>query len=305
MTAAPPALRIAVTGASGLIGSAVAKLLRTEGHSMLRLVRRRARDADEVQWDPERGTIDGSRLEGLDGVVHLAGEPISERWSEENRERIIRSRVEGTRVLVEALRALERPPAALVAASAVGFYGADRGDEILTEDSAAGVDFLAELARRWESAAAEAESAGIRVVQLRFGLVLSRRGGALGKMLLPFQLGLGGRIGSGRQWMSWISAEDVARTVLRALSDAGMRGPFNTVAGAATNGEFTRTLGRVLRRPTLLPVPVAGLELVYGREMVRGTLLASQRAEAKRLRELGHRFVHPDLESALRAALAE
>lgn len=304
MTAAP-SLRIAITGASGLIGTRVAGRLRDGGHTVLRMVRRPAHAADEVEWDPDGGTVDAARLEGIRGVVHLAGANLAERWTEENKARFIRSRVRGTAVLVDALRSLPEPRGVLVAASAIGIYGADRGDEVLTEDSSPGDDFLGQLGQAWEGAALQAGAAGMRVVCLRFGPVLSREGGMLGRMLLPFRLGLGGRVGSGRQWLSWISIEDVVDLVVEALHDHRMRGPYNAVAGAATNLEFTRTLGRVLHRPTLLPAPIPALELVYGREMVRATLLASQRVEPKRLRELGHTFRHPDLESALRAALAE
>jgi uncharacterized protein len=298
-------LKVAVTGASGLIGSAVVDRLIREGHSVRRLVRRPARAADEVSWDPRAGTVDAAGLQGIDAAVHLAGESVAERWTARNRARIEESRVGGTLALARALASLEPRPRVLVTASAVGVYGANRGDEILTEDSAPADDFLARVGRRWEEATAPAAAAGMRVANLRFGVVLARDGGALGRMLLPFRLGVGGRIGNGRQWMSWITLEDVVRLVLEALVNPALRGPFNAVGGASRNRDFTAALGRVLHRPTVLPVPPFALKLVYGGEMVDGTLLASQRVVAKRLGELGYRFQHTDLEEALRAELGD
>jgi uncharacterized protein (TIGR01777 family) len=297
------ALEVAVTGASGMIGGAVVDRLLRDGHRVRRLVRRAARTPDEVWWDPGAGKVDMAGLRGVDAAVHLAGETVAERWTGKNKERIEQSRVGGTHTLARALAALEPRPRVLITASAVGVYGANRGDEVLTEDSSFGDDFLARVGRRWEEATAPAAEAGIRVVNLRFGIVLGRDGGALGRMLLPFRLGLGGRIGDGRQWMSWIALEDVVRLVLRALTDPALEGPLNTVGGAVRNRDFTAALGRVLHRPAVLPVPPLALKLVYGREMVDGTLLASQRVVAKRLGELGHPFLHTDVEQALRAEL--
>lgn len=302
-SAAP--MRVAVTGSSGLIGTALVERLRRDGHQVVRLVRRPPTAADEVRWDPESRSVDAEALDGLDAVVHLAGENVAARWTDEKKRAIRRSRVESTRLLADALARRAHPPRVLVCASAVGFYGNGRGDEALHEGSGAGSDFLAGVVREWEEASGPAARADIRVVNLRFGVVLSARGGALGKMLLPFRLGAGGRIGSGRQWMSWISLDDAVEVVVRAITDDALHGPVNAVAGAATNAEFTRALARALHRPAILPVPVPALELLYGSEMVEGTLLASQRAEPRRLLEAGHRFHHPELPDAIRAALAD
>jgi uncharacterized protein (TIGR01777 family) len=240
----------------------------------------------------------------VDAVVHLAGESIAAgRWTAAVKERIRRSRVDGTRLLAETLARLERRPRVLVSASAVGYYG-DRGDEPLTEESPPGVGFLADVARAWEAAADPARAVGIRVVHPRLGLVLAREGGALPRMALPFRLGLGGVIGSGRQYWSWIALPDAVRVIERALADATLAGPVNAVAPApATNREFTRALGRVLGRPTLLPFPALGVRLLMG-EMGRALLLGSARVLPRRLERAGFRFEHPELEGALRGALA-
>ena len=302
-SAAP--MRVAVTGSTGLIGAALVERLRRDGHQVVRLVRRPPRAADEVRWDPETRSVDGAALDGMDAVVHLAGENVAGRWTDEKKRAIRRSRIESTRLLADALARRAHPPRVLVCASAIGFYGSRRGDEVLHEESAAGSDFLAGVVREWEEASGPATRAAIRVVNLRFGVVLSARGGALAKMLLPFRLGGGGPIGSGRQWMSWISLDDAVEVAVRAIADESLRGPVNAVAGAATNAEFTRALGRALHRPAIIPVPPIALKLVYGSEMVDGTLLASQRAEPRRLLEAGHRFHHPELPDAIRAALAQ
>ena len=300
-TAAP--LRVAVTGASGLIGSALVERLRGEGHSVLRLVRRAPRGGDEARWDPDAGQVDAAALEGADAVVHLAGETVAERWTSERKRAIRRSRVDATRLLADALARLARPPRVLVCASAVGLYGS-RGDEPLTEESTPGDDFLSGVVRDWEGASDPATRAGIRVVKLRFGVVLSSRGGALAKMLPPFRMGAGGRIGDGKQWMSWISLDDTVEIVVRALGDDALAGPVNAVAGAVTNAELTRALGHALGGPALLPVPMFMLRTMLGSEMVEGTLLVSQRVEPRRLQQMGHRFRHPTLDDALKAALA-
>ena len=293
-------MHVAVTGASGLIGSALVRTLISAGHQVSRLVRRRA-GPGEISWDPAAGRLDPNDLEGLDAVVHLAGENIGARWTRSRKARIRNSRVQGTRLLSEALARARRPPQVLVSGSALGFYGS-RGDEILTEKSGPGPadDFLAIVGQEWENAADAARAAGIRVVHPRFGLVLSPDGGALGKMLLPFRLGLGGRLGDGLQWMSWISIDDAAGAVLHTLTNEGVSGPVNVTAPEPVrNRDFTRTLGRVLSRPTPFPVPAAALRLVLG-EMADYTLLASARMLPERLLGSGYRFAHPDLEPALR-----
>jgi uncharacterized protein len=257
-----------------------------------------------VEWDPARGRLDPRALEGVDAVVHLAGESIAaRRWSAAVKERIRRSRVDGTRLLSETLGNLERRPRVLVSASAVGYYG-DRGETPLTEDSAPGAGFLADVCREWEAAADAARSAGIRVVHPRLGLVLAKQGGALPRMTLPFRLGLGGVVGSGRQYWSWIELGDLVRAIELCLGLDGLAGPINAVAPApVTNREFTRKLGKVLGRPTLVPLPALAVRLLLG-EMGRALLLGSARVLPRRLERAGFHFRHPGLESALRAALS-
>jgi hypothetical protein len=297
-------LHVAVTGAGGLIGSTLLRRLAAEGHRVSPLVRREAAPG-EISWDPEGGRLDPRHLEGVQAVVHLAGENIGVRWTPARKARIRSSRLAGTRLLSDTLGSLRSPPGVLLSASAVGIYG-DRGDEILTEHSAPGDashDFLARLGQEWEAAADAARQAGIRVVHPRFGLVLSRRGGALGRMLLPFRLGLGGRLGSGSQWMSWISIDDVVSALVFLMANEGAVGPVNvTSPEPVRNRDFTRTLGRVLSRPAVLPVPSHGLRLVFG-EMADATLLTSTRVVPQRLLQLGFQFQHPALEPALRAVL--
>lgn len=302
-TSRPTPLRVAVTGSSGMIGSELVRRLEAEGHTPLRLVRRPPRGVGEAEWNPEGGRADGAALEGVDAVVNLAGENVGERWTDERKRRIRASRVDATRKLAETLAGLSSPPKVLINASGVGVYG-DRGDERLDEMSTHGDDFLARVVRDWEASTEPARAAGIRVTLLRYGVVLSARGGALAKMLPPFRLGAGGTMGSGRQWMSWISLDDAVDLIMRALTDEALAGPVNAVAGSVTNAEFTRTLGRVLGRPTLMTVPTFALKLAFG-EMAAGTVLVSQRVEQRRLMQLGYSFRHPELEGALRAALAE
>jgi uncharacterized protein (TIGR01777 family) len=295
---------IAVTGASGLVGSALVPFLRGQGHRVL-TISRRPRGPDQIGWDPDRGQLDPSALEGLDATVHLAGEPIGVRWTAARKRRILESRVRGTRLLAETLARLARPPRVLVSASGVGIYG-NRGDTIVTEDtlpSEAAPDFLVEVAREWEAATQPARAAGIRVVHLRLGMVLSPAGGALGRMLPLFRSGFGGPLGSGRQWVSWVAIDDVMGAVAHALMTGDLNGPVNVTAPEpVTNRVLAKTLGRVLGRPALLPAPAAALRLVFG-EMADAALLGSQRALPVRLLGSAYRFRFPSLEPALRSLL--
>lgn len=297
-------MRVAVSGSTGLIGGALVERLRREGHTVARLVRSgKGADAGDIAWDPEAGTIDRAALEGMDAVVHLAGENVGTRWTEEKKRRIRDSRIKGTRLISETISRLARPPRVLVQASATGIYG-DRGDEALDEASAPGTGFLAEVVRDWEGASGHAESAGIRVVKLRIGVVLTAKGGALERLLLPFRMGVGGRIGSGRQWMPWISLDDAVEVILRAIRDERLRGPVNAVAGSVRNADFTDGLARALHRPALISVPAFGIRALFG-QMADEALLSGQRAEPARLREIGHVFHHPTLDTALSAALRD
>ena len=298
-----PGMSLIVSGASGLIGSAVTGRLTARGHRVRRMVRRPAKPG-EISWDPATGKIDTAGLEAADGVVHLAGENLGARWTRARKARIRDSRIQGTSLLSETLARLARPPRVLISASAVGIYG-DRGDEPLTESSSLGDshDFLVRVGREWEAAADPARAAGIRVVHPRFGVVLTPGGGALQRLLLPFRLGLGGRVGSGAQWFSWVALWDVVNAVEHLLSTEALEGPVNVSAPEpVTNREFTRTLGRVLGRPAVLPVPAAALRLAFG-EMADRTLLSSARVLPARLLESGYRFTHPSLEGALRSML--
>jgi uncharacterized protein (TIGR01777 family) len=297
-------MQVAVSGSHGLIGTALFAALRDRGHDPIRLVRERA-SPGEIGWDPARGTLDAASLEGLDAVVHLAGAGIaSRRWSASQRARIWASRVDATRLLVRTLAGLSRPPAVLVSASGVGYYGS-RGDELLVEESPPGAGFLSELCVAWEDASGTAGAAGVRVVLLRSGIVLARHGGVLKPQVSLFKLGLGGRLGSGRQYLSWITLEDEVAIVLHALEQSSLSGPLNAVGpGPVTNEEFTRTLARVLSRPALLVAPTLVLRGVLGAGFADELLLASQRAWPGRLLETGFLFRHPDLEGALRAMLA-
>ena len=297
------ALRVAVSGAGGLIGSALVQRLAAEGHRVAPLVRRTPQGG-EIGWDPEAGRLHSRDLQGVDAIIHLAGENIGTRWTEGRKARIVASRVKGTRLLSETASQMAHRPRVMISASAVGIYG-NRGDEILTEQSPLGGahDFLVVTGRQWEAGADIARAAGIRVVHPRFGLVLSRRGGALGRMLLPFRLGLGGRLGPGSQWMSWISIDDVVSALIFLIANEAAVGPVNVSSPEPVrNREFTRTLGRVLSRPAVLPVPSHGLRLIFG-EMADATLLTSTRVVPQRLLQLGFQFQHPALEPALRAVL--
>lgn len=297
-----PPLRIAMTGASGLIGRELTAFLTSGGHEVLPLVRR-APSENEIFWDPMRGEIELERLEGLDAVVHLAGESIAGgRWTPARKAEILDSRVRGTCLIAEAIAKLKNPPRVLVSASATGFYG-NRGDEILDEESAPGTGFLAEVCQAWEQAAEPARRAGVRVVTMRTGIVLTPRGGALAPMLLPFQLGLGGVIGSGRQWMSWIDFDDLLGAFHAALVNESLEGPVNATAPhPVKSAEFVRTLGKVLGRPTLFPLPEPVVKLMLG-ELGEALLLDGARILPRKLLASGFEFAFPDLEAALRHEL--
>jgi uncharacterized protein len=296
-------MRILITGASGLIGTALQRSFDEKGHELLLASRKEAKDSQHIQWDVEKGFSEPERLEGVDGVVHLAGESVfGLSWSDAKKKAIRDSRVDGTRSVVEAISKLKARPNVLVAASAIGFYG-DRGDEEMTESSAAGDTFLAEVSKEWESEARRAEDAGIRTVLLRTGIILSKDGGALGTMLLPFKLGIGGVVGSGKQWMSWISIDDHIRVINYAIEYENVRGAVNSVSpNPVTNGEFTKTLGEVLYRPTILPLPSFAVNMVFG-EMGDALLLASTRVVPKRLEDAGFEFKYPELKTAIEHAV--
>lgn len=296
-------MTIAIAGASGLLGRALVPFLRTQGHRVVVLVRRPARNPDEVSWSPAAGHLDAAALEGVDAVVNLAGENIGAgRWTGARRQAIASSRLTATQTLVAAMAKVARPPRVMFSASAVGVYG-DTGDANVTEDAPVAAGFLPEVVRRWEQAARAAEALGTRVVLGRFGVVLSPAGGALAKLLPVFAAGVGGPVGSGRQWMSWLSIEDAVGAVYHALVTPTLSGPVNLVAETAvTNREFAETLGRVLHRPAVLPAPAWVLRLMFG-EMAEATVLVSTRVKADRLTASGYRWRHPRLEGALRQVL--
>lgn len=295
-------MHVAITGASGLIGRALTSSLTGEGHTVTRLVRRTPAAADEAGWDPSAGTIDTEALARADAVVHLAGESIaSSRWTDDQKRRIRDSRVQGTRLVAESVASLASGPAALVCASAIGYYG-ERGDEALTEDSGPGEDFLAGVVADWEAAGDPAREAGVRVAHLRTGIVQSTQDGALAKQLPLFKLGVGGRLGSGRQYMSWVAMPDVVGCYVHTLT-ADVAGPLNVTApNPVTNAEYARTLGSVLGRPAVLPVPRFGPRLVLG-EMADALLFTSQRVLPERTTDHGYEFRSPRLEPALREIL--
>ncbi len=294
---------VLVAGASGLIGTALSTTLKERGWPVRRLVRREKRAMDEVSWNPACGEIEAGAMEGVTAVVNLSGENVGAgRWTKSRKAAILRSRVDATRTLVEAMRRAKTKPEVMVSASAVGIYG-DRGDEVLSESATSGEGFLAEVCRAWEGEARAAEREGVRLAILRLGVVLTSEGGALAKMLPVFRVGLGGRIGDGKQWMSWVSLSDATAGFVHAIEAKGGEGVFNLVApDPVTNGEFTRVLGRVLRRPALLPVPAAAIRIGLG-QMGREALLASVRAVPERLLAEGFQFRHAELEGALRGAL--
>jgi hypothetical protein len=294
---------VLVSGAGGLIGSALIPVLNAAGHGVVRLVRSKPHMAEaKIHWDPQEGRLDRAKLAGIDAVVHLAGENIAGRWTDRKKTDIRESRIAGTRLLAEALAELKDPPRVFACASAIGYYG-DRGEELLTEQSPAGSGFLPEVCKEWEAACEPARSKGIRVVNLRFGIVLSEKDGALAKMLTPFKLGAGGRMGSGKQWWSWVTVDDAATTTLFAIENEQPKGPINVVAPyAVTNREFTKTLGRVLHRPTFAPMPAFAARLALG-EMADALLLSSARVGPLVLMEGGFKFAHPKLQPALTALL--
>jgi uncharacterized protein (TIGR01777 family) len=296
---------VVVTGSSGLIGKALKGALEKAGHRMVPMTRSQA-SGDALHWDPDRGEIDAGGLEGVGAVVHLAGEGIgNRRWNDEHKAKVKESRRKGTSLLAATLAKLDKAPKSLVSGSAIGYYG-DRGDEVLTESSRPGNDFLAGVCTAWEAATAPAKEAGIRVASIRTGVVLSGGGGVLPKMLLPFKFGAGGKLGSGRQWMSWVALEDEVGAIVHLLGDDSLSGPFNlTAPNPVTNADMTKAIGAALHRPAFLPAPAFALKAALGAEMAEELLLVSQRALPTRLLDSGFTFRHPELADALTVALAE
>ncbi|HNB24282.1 MAG TPA: TIGR01777 family oxidoreductase [Candidatus Melainabacteria bacterium] len=296
-------MKIAITGASGLVGKKVTARLEAAGHQVVKLVRRVRNSDNEFTWNPETDKIDAKAFEGVDSVIHLAGENIaSKRWSSEQKMKIKQSRVNGTKLIAGALATLDNPPRALVSASAIGFYG-DRGAEMLTEESKSGSGFLAHVCRDWEDATRVAESKGLRVVHARLGVVLSKEGGALKMMLPPFLMGAGGPLGNGKQYMSWIDLDDAAKAFIYLATESNLSGPVNLVApNPETNADFTKKLAKVIHRPAFFPVPEFGVKTLFG-EMGQELLLASNRVSATKLVNSGFKFDYPELESALKHEL--
>jgi uncharacterized protein len=302
-------MKILVTGSTGLVGTALSTALARDGHTVCRLLRPQSKaavgskDGFDVAWNPVMGELGGAGV-GADAVVNLSGASIAEgRWSDERKKLLRTSRIDTTRALVNALAKMSARPRVLVSASAIGIYGS-RGDDVLTEESAPGTDFLSGLAREWEAEALKAEALGIRVVLARFGIILARNGGALPKMMLPFKFGAGGKLGSGKQWMSWVTLEDVVGILKFAIENSAERGAVNVVApGAVQNSEFTKVLAKVMHRPALFPAPAFALRLALG-EMADALLLSSQRVKPQKLQQLGYSFLHSELPAALNAVLA-
>ncbi len=296
-------MNVLISGATGLIGSALIPELEAGGHTVTRLSRSQT-GANTIRWDPSAGTIDGD-LEGTEAVVHLAGESIAQgRWSPQKKQQILESRVKGTRLLAEKISGLPTPPKVMVSASAVGYYG-DRGDEVLTEESPSGTGFLAGVCREWETAAEPARRGGIRVVHPRIGVVLSPKGGALGTTLPIFKLGGGGKIGNGNQWLSWVALDDVVGSIVHALTNETVEGPVNVGSpNPMTNAGYTKVLGKVLGRPTVLPLPAPVIRVMLG-EVADSLLLASGRMRPAKLEATGYEFRYPQLEGALRHLLGK
>ena len=292
-------MKVAVTGATGLVGTALLPALRAAGHAVLTLTRREPEGDSQVAWDPEAGTIDAARLEGIEAIVHLAGENIGRRWSGAARKRIVSSRVDGTNLIARTAAALESRPA-LVQASAVGYYGFH--NPTATESSPKGGGFAADVVEAWEEAAEPARAAGLRWVALRKAPILARTDGVVAKMMLPFKLGVGGRVGTGRQLWSWVVLADAARAYLHAL-DSELEGPVNVVGGTTTNEEFVKAFGRALHRPTIFPLPEFAVKAMFG-QMGEEYLLGGQRATSGKLEQSGFAFEHTALDAALEAALA-
>lgn len=292
-------MRVVVTGSSGLIGSALLLALQSEGHTVLRMLRKPADSGSTIFWAPDQGKIDAKALEGVDAVVHLAGESIAKgRWTKEKKKRIRESRIQGTTLLSKTIASLAQRPAVLISSSALGYYG-DRGVEVLTEMSEPGTGFLADVCKDWEASTQAASECGVRVVNLRTGIVLSPRGGALAEMLPFFRWGLGGKLGSGNQYMSWIDLDDMVRIIQFALATPSLQGPVNSVsAEPVSNSDFTHALGCVLRRPTVFAVPAPAAKLKFG-EMAEALLLSSARLHPARLVESGFEFHYPEIQGAL------
>lgn len=305
-SATDPSMTVVVSGATGLIGTALVKRLSSAGYNVKRLMRLETSSSiaqpGDISWNPPENEIDAVGLAGCDAIIHLAGEPIAQRWTSDAKRAIRESRVQGTLLLARTVAAMAIKPKVFLSGSAVGFYG-NRGDERLDESSEPGNDFLASVVQDWESSAASIADAGVRLVYLRSGLVLSGEGGALGKMLPPFKLGMGGPMGDGNQWMSWISLDDHVSAMLHALTTERLRGPVNLVTpNAVRNAEFTETLGRVLGRPAVIPVPRFALKLMFG-EMAEATILSGQHVLPEALVNAGFGYAHPSLEMALHAVL--
>jgi uncharacterized protein (TIGR01777 family) len=296
-------MKVVVTGASGLVGSALVSSLDADGHGVIRLVRREPRSAQERKWDPN-GEPDPSLVDGADAVVHLAAETISGWWTQRKKDRILDSRVRGTEYIATAIARAEQKPRVFISASGTGYYG-HRKDEVVTEASSAGLGFLADLARQWEATTKAAAEAGVRVVLLRISVVLSMNGGALPQMLAPFKMGLGGKVGNGKQYWPWITLDDVVGVIRFAIESEDLSGPVNVCAPQeTTNKQFTKALGRVLRKPTFFPLPSVVVTLTLG-EMGQEALLTSTRAHPLKLQQAGYAFKHPEIEGALRIVLSK